>query len=204
MAAYDINTVFPLNLHHRGGLAWRRERPDLGAAFLKTLAERLKLPQEDPHGLPRGVTPEDIFHYAYAVLYSATYRTPYAEFLKIDFPRLPLTGGGESFPGARRTTATSWPRSTSWNRPSSRDFLTDWPVKGNALVEKVRYAEKGGRVWINDTQYFGGVPRAVWEFHVESYQVCDKWLKDRKDRKLTYDDTQHYQKIVVALNGTIH
>ena len=43
----------------------------------------------------------------------------------------------------------------------------------------------------------------VWEFHVGGYQVCEKWLKDRKGRKLTYDDTQHYQKVVVSLSETI-
>ena len=67
----------------------------------------------------------------------------------------------------------------------------------------MRYAEKGGRVWVNAAQYFGGVPQAVWDFHVGGYQVCDKWLKDRTGRKLAYDDTVHYQKIVVALSETI-
>jgi Type ISP C-terminal specificity domain len=43
----------------------------------------------------------------------------------------------------------------------------------------------------------------VWEFHFGGYQVCEKWLKDRKGRRLSYDDIQHYQKIVVALNETI-
>ena len=37
------------------------------------------------------VTPEEIFYYIYSVLYSNTYRTKYAEFLKIDFPRVPFT-----------------------------------------------------------------------------------------------------------------
>ena len=87
--------------------------------------------------------------------------------------------------------------------PKLDDFLTDWAVKGDNVVENVRYSEKGGRVWINKTQYFGGVPQAVWEFHVGGYQVCDKWLKDRKGRKLAYEDTQHYQKIVVAVSETI-
>lgn len=47
------------------------------------------------------------------------------------------------------------------------------------------------------------MPKAVWKFHVGGYQVCEKWLKDRKDRKLTYEDIQHYQKTVVALSETI-
>ena len=79
-----------------------------------------------------------------------------------------------------------------------------------------------GRVYINATQYFGGIPQAtvsdlpiknqksaitnpcVWSFRIGGYQVCEKWLKDRKGRTLDYADIQHYQKIVVALRETIH
>jgi hypothetical protein len=60
-----------------------------------------------------------------------------------------------------------------------------------------------GRVYINATQYFDGVPPEVWEFHVGGYQVCEKWLKDRKGRALSYDDLTHYQRIVAALAETI-
>jgi predicted helicase len=58
---------------------------------LDELSKRLKL-RKGSDGLPDGLTPEDIFHYAYAVFHSPGYRSRYAEFLKIDFPRLPLTG----------------------------------------------------------------------------------------------------------------
>jgi hypothetical protein len=74
---------------------------------------------------------------------------------------------------------------------------------GDNIVEKVQYNEKDKRVWVNKTQYFGGVPKDAWEFHIGGYQVCEKWLKDRKGRKLSYNNIQHYQKIVVALNKTI-
>ncbi len=73
----------------------------------------------------------------------------------------------------------------------------------------MRYSAPGeggsdqGRVWINHEQYFEAVPPEVWNFHVGGYQVCQKWLKDRKGRKLTYDDLTHYQHIVSALNETI-
>jgi hypothetical protein len=67
----------------------------------------------------------------------------------------------------------------------------------------VKFTEEDKRVWVNASQYFGGVPAAVWNFEIGGYQVCEKWLKDRKGRTLTYRDTQHYQKIVFALNETI-
>ena len=58
-------------------------------------------------------------------------------------------------------------------------------------------------MYINKTQYFDGVPRDVWEFHVGGYQVCHKWLKDRKGQVLTFNDIKHYQRIVAALAETI-
>jgi hypothetical protein len=58
-------------------------------------------------------------------------------------------------------------------------------------------------VYVNKDQYFDNVPPEVWEFHVGGYQVCEKWLKDRKGRTLGYDDIQTYRKITEALRGTI-
>jgi hypothetical protein len=83
------------------------------------------------------------------------------------------------------------------------DFITSFPERGSHIVEKPRYSDRDLRVWINQAQYFEGVPQQVWEFVAGGYQVCEKWLKDRKGRQLSYDDIQHYQKIVVALNETI-
>ena len=51
--------------------------------------------------------------------------------------------------------------------------------------------------------YFEGVPKEVWEFYEGGYQVCEKWLKDRRGRQLSFDDLMHYQKVVVALKETI-
>jgi Type ISP C-terminal specificity domain len=60
-----------------------------------------------------------------------------------------------------------------------------------------------GRVYINAEQYFDGVPTRAWHYHIGGYQVCAKWLKDRKGRQLTYDDITHYHRTVAALNETI-
>jgi Type ISP C-terminal specificity domain len=52
-------------------------------------------------------------------------------------------------------------------------------------------------------QYFEGIPPEVWNFHIGGYQVCEKWLMDRRGRTLTYDDQMHYCKIVTAIKETI-
>ena len=64
-------------------------------------------------------------------------------------------------------------------------------------------ATKKGQPATPGTIGFRGVPEAVWNFHIGGYQVCEKWLKDRKGRTLSKDDIAHYQKIVVALTETI-
>ena len=204
VSLYDIGTAFPLYLYPSADEldAFSGRRPNISPEFLKAVAEKLNVLQEGPHGLPKGVTPEDIFNYMYAVLHSPTYRTRYLEFLKIDFPRLPLTADVKLF----RALAALGAELTDLHLMKSLklgDFLTTWPVKGDCVVEKVIYTDADQRVWVNATQYFGDVPRAVWGFQVGGYQVCEKWLKDRKGRVLEYADLQHYQKIIVALAETI-
>jgi hypothetical protein len=158
------------------------------------------------------------------VFHSPTYRKRYAEFLKIDFPRVPLTSNLEMFRAlcekGEELVGLHLMESSTLNNP-----ITSCPIKGDGLVEPgfPKYLPPGtldaatgkalseGRVYISGDkpgagkkgQYFEGVPRAVWEFQVGGYQVCEKWLKDRRGRNLSFEDLTHYQKIVVALKETI-
>ena len=166
--------------------------------------------------------PEDVFDYIYAVFHSPRYRERYAEFLKIDFPRVPLTSDREKFRSLVKLggelVALHLLESSLLARPATR-----YPVVGDNRVEKghPKYFAPGevgpgsgskggdgavlevGRVYINKSQHFEGVPPEVWEFQVGGYQVCDKWLKDRRGRQLSYDDLTAYQKMIVALKETI-
>lgn len=167
-------------------------RPNLSEPFLAALSERVSLP----------LAPEDTLAWIYAVLFSAGYRTRYADFLKRDFPRVPLpsdqslfdslVGLGRELIGLH-TMDTTLPRITSFD------------VTGTNEVEKIRWAkgkEGLGRVYINAEQYFGKVPETVWEMHIGGYRVADKWLKDRRGRKLSYDELEHYQSVIAALART--
>jgi predicted helicase len=201
----DGSNLFPLYLYPAAGreLNFHADRrPNFSTAFLRILAEKLKQSQEEQYGLPKDITPEDIFHYIYAVFHSPTYRTRYADFLKIDFPRVPLTSNLKLF-RALSDKGAELVALHLLESPKVQDFITGFPMKGDNIVEKVQYTDKDKRVWINKTQHFSVVPKEVWEFYIGGYQVCEKWLKDRKGRKLSYDDIQHYQKIVIALNETI-
>jgi predicted helicase len=150
----------------------------------------------------KDISPEDIFHYIYAVLYSPDYRTRYAAFLKIDFPRLPLTSSIDLF-RALAKLGGELVALHLMESPKLDKHITKW-IGGKApVVKKITYSDE--TIWTDKAQTdgFRGVPESVWNFHIGGYQVCEKWLKDRKGRTLTSDDLTHYHRIVVALAETI-
>lgn len=144
--------------------------------------------------------PEQILYYVYSVLYSNTYRTKYSEFLKIDFPRIPFTMNYELFTKMSELgkVLVNLHLLKSISKPISK-----FPIKGDALVEKLKYEESEERVYINGEQYFENVSNEIWGYQIGGYQVCRKWLKDRKKRKLSLADIKHYCNIVTALKQTI-
>lgn len=143
--------------------------------------------------------PIDILDYIYAVLHSPTYRLKYKEFLKIDFPRVPYPKDADTFwelvklGGKLRQIHLL-------ESPVVEKYITRYPMTGSNVVVKVKY--DSGKVRINDDQYFDQVPQVAWEFYIGGYQPAQKWLKDRKGRVLSFEDIQHYQKIIVALAET--
>jgi predicted helicase len=145
--------------------------------------------------------PEQIFYYTYAILYSNTYRTKYAEFLKIDFPRIPFTKDYKLFIKlgklGKQIADLHLLKSKELNRTKSKIS-----GKGNNKVTfKPKYENE--RVYINADQYFTNVTKEVWNYQIGGYQVCEKWLKDRKKRTLTIDEITIYCKIISALSKTI-
>ncbi|HAP67569.1 MAG TPA: DNA methyltransferase, partial [Nitrospinae bacterium] len=145
-------------------------------------------------------SPEQIFYYIYAILYSNTYRTKYAEFLRIDFPRIPFKKDYKLFikmaEYGKRLVDLHLLKSTEIDKPAAR-----LQGKGNFKVEKLRYDEK--HLYINQSQYFEGITKDIWEYQIGGYQVCNKWLKDRKGRSLSLDDIKHYCNIVTSIQKTI-
>jgi len=147
-------------------------------------------------------TPEIISQYIYGILQSAMFRGRYAPFLKMNFPRLPLTADIALF----RALARLGSELVGLHLLESPKL--DQPISAfiggrNPEVEKVSWSKN--IVWIDKAQTAGfkGVPEGVWNFHIGGYQVCEKWLKDRKSRTLSKEDITHYHKIVVALSETI-
>ena len=146
------------------------------------------------------VKPEEIFYYIYAVLYSNTYRTKYAEFLKIDFPRVPFTRDYKLFIQLGKLGKQLADLHLLKTKELDKT-ISKFPIDGNNKVEKPKY--ENDKIWVNKEQYFDGVTEQVWNYQIGGYQVCEKWLKDRKGRTLNLDEIETYCKIVTALSRTI-
>ncbi len=204
----EIGSVFPLWLHPSG----KPSHPNIAPAFLQALATSIGvITESERYDMPQGVTPEDVLAYVYAVLHAPSYRSRYAQFLKSDFPRIPVA----VVAGSTQTFTQAWAALLPLGRALinlhllrqvPRQLHARFPVAGDNAVDKPRYVPGAdpaqGRVYINVTQYFDGVPAATWAFTVGGYQVCEKWLKDRKGRTLTLDDVEHYCRVVAALGAT--
>jgi predicted helicase len=147
-------------------------------------------------------TPEEIFYYIYAVLYSPAYRKRYQEFLKIDFPRIPLPANREMF-NELSDLGKELVDLHLLKHPDLEKTEVGFPKSDSDKVEKVSYAKEGQRVFINKEQYFEGVSKEVWEYQIGAYQVMEKYLKDRKGRKLSLDEINHYMKVAKAIQLTI-
>ena len=144
------------------------------------------------------VTELEIFYYIYAILYSRDYRTKYAEFLKIDFPKIPFVANYSVFIEIARLgkDLTELHLMKKQLPPTVK-----YEIAGSNRVESVKYID--GKVYINKIQYFDGVLENVWNFRIGGYQVVDKWLKSRMKRELSVQEILHFIQIIEVLNETI-
>ena len=207
--------VFPLYLYLEENslllFSGQPRKSNLSWKFINLLLSITNLEfVEDGRGdISSTIGPEDIFHYMYAVFHSPTYRERYAEFLKIDFPRLPLTSDVELFRAlcslgadlvALHLVEDEYD-AASWNDPALTPSLSpqgrgESPLRTpiTAFVEGVNGVTMGafskskvyedGKVYLDtslgeESSYFDGVPEDVWNFHIGGYQVLYKWLYDR-------------------------
>lgn len=191
--AYDINTYFPLYLYPDEQDLDKTRRVNFDPKLWKQLQAKAK---HSTHGIPDEV---QTFDYIYGVLHCPAYRETYAEFLKIDFPRIPWPATPDAF----------WDISAKGSELRKLHLMdpaavgkAPYPFKGegNGMIDKPEL--KDGHVWINETQYFEGIPPVSWEFYIGGYQPAQKWLKDRKGRALSFDDVKHYQSILKILSET--
>ncbi len=206
----EVNYLFPLYAYSLEALAQSStgREPNLDREFVEAIVSAIRFDfiSDGVGNLGTTFGPEDVFNYVYAVLHSPEYRRRYADFLKSDFPRVPLPGDRALFTdlvchGGRLV-------SLHLMEAESTDVQATFPDAGSNQVDKVRYARPKngvpGRVWINCEQYFECVEPEIWAFTIGGYRPAEKWLKGRKGRRLSEDDIDHYRKIISALAETRH
>lgn len=190
--------VAPLYLYPEPDALDQTRRVNMDPKIRKAIKDAAAHPA---HGRPDEVA---IFDYIYGVLHCPAYRETYAEFLKIDFPRVPYPSSPDSF----------WDISTKGTHLRRLHLMeagvigeTPFPYigEGDDVVAKgyPKFdGDKIGTVQINAEQGFADVPRLSWEFYIGGYQPAQKWLKDRRGRTLSLDDIRHYQRIIKILSET--
>ncbi|MFW9914633.1 MAG: type ISP restriction/modification enzyme [Candidatus Thorarchaeota archaeon] len=159
------------------------------------------------------VSPRMLFYYMYSIFFSRTYRERYSEFLQIDFPRLPVTSSkelflalcqlGEKLVSLHLMASDGIGKLGAGLEGEGDNVVEQVPLKNRLLPVLNHEKKETGVIKINETQYFSNVPQEVWKFNYGGYQVCHKWLKDRKGRQLTDEEILHYQKILMAITQTL-
>lgn len=186
--------IFPLYLYEDLD---NSRHPNFSNDIIQKFADGIKLKFTEEKTVEQDTfAPIDVLDYIYAVLHSLKYRETYKEFLKIDFPKVPYPTDNTKF--WKLVELGSELRSIHLLESNKLNTLTiGYPISGDNIVSKLKYEDE--KVYINDTQYFENVPEIAWNFYIGGYQPAQKWLKDRKNKELTYDDIIHYQKIINAL-----
>ncbi len=194
--ATSVSYLFPLYLYPDKTKAdlfngHEKKEPNIAPSIYKAL--------EDAYG--EKPSPEEILYYIYAVFYSNIYREKYAEFLKIDFPRVPFTADYEIFKQmsqlGKEIADLHLLKSPALDPPLAKYQGTGT----NDRIEKIVYKPDEQRIYINKDKYFEGITPEVWNYHIGGYQVLSKYLKDRKGRNM--EEAPHYCRIVTALTKTI-
>jgi predicted helicase len=198
----ETGYIFPLYIYPDSTdfLADITRTPNFNTQIISAIAKDLQLNfTPEKTNIVSDFAPIDLLDYIYAVLHSPTYRETYKEFLKIDFPRVPYPKNVTQF-WQLVGLGCELRQLHLLEGSVINQCITRYPQSGSNLVDKLQYED--GKVYINDTQYFEGVPQIAWEFYIGGYQPAQKWLKSRKGRTLGHEDISHYQKIIKAMVET--
>lgn len=198
--------LFPLYLYDG---AFRHT--NFAPVIVERIEQRLGLMMQDNADTERkdgGFLPIDLLDYVYALLYSPSYRRRFHDFLQTGFPVIPYPEGKDSF----FATAERGKRLRGLHLMKTigrKDIFTSYPMSSpqfNNRVEKVtmeKTAEQTCRIYINEEQYFDNVPADAYFYNICGYQMADKYLSDRKGKRLTNEEIIHYQKMIYAIKQTI-
>lgn len=202
--SHDRGTnLFPLKLARSageldlGGSPW-----NVSETFLMRLETEVR-----PGSGNRRLDPTDVFAYIYSLLWSPTYRLRHAATLRADYPPIMLPRTVELL-SALADIGSELIACHLLEAPGLQDAPVSYVGIRNLPVGRVRWVD--GSVWVDapagsgsGLSGFAGVSEDAWMLKIGGYQVCEKWLKDRKGRPLTDSDITHYIRVVSAVTQTI-
>lgn len=181
--------TFPLYLYAGEGEQFKK--PNINPKLIKQLKRTFDL----------DISPEEIFHFIYALLFSNTFRIRYFELLKIDYPRVPVPADHELFKGlgelGKQLVETHLLKSKEVGISQVR-----FQGSGECRVGTVKYDKTSKRVHLNNNHFFSNIEEAVWNYRIGGYQICSKWLKERKNRILSNEEIEVFQKIHSCIKRT--
>jgi predicted helicase len=209
---YDMTTVFPLYINELNSsidLNGNEKHLNLSNKLLTKICQIFKISDGQLEKI--GIHPIDIISYLYALFHSPSYRDRFSKQLKNDFPRVLLTSDLSFFKllsslGSKLVSMHSLEFNNNFKIDADLVFSQNLVRPNSNLVfeiEKISWSLN--TVWLDKdrSKGFQGVSQEVWNFQIGGYQICEKWLKDRKGRILSEDEVVHYQRIILALSETI-
>lgn len=152
--------------------------------------------------------PEDVMGYIYAILHSTHFREKYAEFLKIDFPKIPFTEEFAVFQELAQLGKKLIEVHLLKTQPLLSDAANMGELVGNGdrMVTHIELKQDSNaqtHLYINATQYFENVPSDVYYFQIGGYAVLEKYLKDRKNKTLTFAEMNNITQTIRAIVFTL-
>lgn len=195
-SSYDRGYVFPLFTRHQDAL-FQTKHSCINSKVLEHFKNIVVEKRIDDERLTH-----EVFAYMIAAMNSSSYASNYHAQLKRDYPHIPLLSNPELFHKLSEL-GRSLISIQLMESPTLNKYHAVFIGNRNKEIEKISF--KDNTVWIDKSQTTGfkGIIEPIWSFQIGGYQVCEKWLKDRKDRKLSKDDIDHYQKILLAISETI-
>jgi len=76
-----------------------------------------------------------------------------------------------------------------------------FPIEKKRKIEKVEHNDE--KIWINDEQYFTAVSEEIWNYKIGGFRICEKWLKERRGRILSFEESELFKQIILSITLTI-
>jgi len=184
--------IFPLWIYEKeGGLFGASKKSNIRPEFEQTIEKQYR---------QKGLI-ESIFYYIYALLYCPKYREGFAEQLQIDYPKIPFTADFKLF----ETLSDIGKALVELHLLTAKELskpLIKFNGKGNNKVTAIDFRETDEQLYINETQFFSGITKEMWEWEVGKNKPIQRWIKNSKDKELGLNETIEFGKICSAIKLT--